>query len=228
MVRPQDLRLPFTRENPRVVFSDQFWYMLSWIDPSSFVFPGWDQLFGRSAPVIVEYCSGHGHWIVEKAKASPEKNFIAVEKRFDRARKIWTKIKNQGITNCIVACAEGGKLTSSYFPSSSIEEVYINFPDPWPKNRHAKHRIINEEFLKEIARVLIPEGTFIFVTDDEPYSEYFIEQINKEKSFSHAIPNPHYTKLPDDYGISFFEELFRQQGKINRFHKVALASRIIR
>ncbi len=224
MVRPQDLKLPYeineTSKKAPIIFHDHFWSVPPWVDLKTFSFPGWDQLFNRKAPVVVEYCSGHGHWIVELAKQHPEFNWLAVEKRFDRAKKIWSKIKNNGLINCIVACAEGGQLTSGYFPNGSIEQVYINFPDPWPKTRHAKHRIMSNPFLDEMKRVLTPSGTVTFVTDDEDYSKIFFKIMGKRTDFSHLIPEPHFGPLPDDYGISFFEEIFREMGKVNRFHKI--------
>lgn len=220
MVRPQDLKLPYVNNEPSLVFHDQFWSVPPWSDLSTFSFPGWNRMFEREAPIVIEYCSGHGHWIVEQAKKQPECNFLAVEKRFDRAKKIWSKIKNHGLKNCIVACAEGGQLTSGYFPDESIQEVYINFPDPWPKTRHAKHRIMNPQFLDAMKRVLSPTGSVTFVTDDEDYSQIFLKLIRTRTDFSHLVAEPYYTQLPNDYGISFFEEIFRQMGKINRFHKV--------
>lgn len=115
-------------------------------------------MFGNSRPIVIEYCSGNGQWICNQAKNNPHLNWVAVEKRFDRARKIWGGLHRENLTNLIVICAEAVVYTRYYMPRSSVSELYVNFPDPWPKLRHAKHRLIRSEFLKEVEKTLISGG----------------------------------------------------------------------
>lgn len=189
-------------------------------DPATFHFPGWyaENVFTHQGEICIEYCSGNGTWIAEKAAAHPEKNWLAVEKRFDRTRKIWSKIKNLQLPNLIVAFAEGLALSQTYLPTSTVSEIYVNFPDPWPKQRHAKHRIMNPLFLHEAARVLKPEGRLIFVTDDEPYSTQFLQTVAEQTELAQTLPPPGYSDPPEGYGTSFFDSLFRGQGKPIYYH----------
>jgi tRNA (guanine-N7-)-methyltransferase len=221
MVKPKDITPPFSKKTPLVMIHDRVWYMAPLADGSAFRFPGWhsEELFSSPGEIRVEYCSGNGTWIAEKAAANPDINWLAVEKRFDRARKIWSKIKNAGLNNLVVAFAEGMALTSRYFPASSVATIYVNFPDPWPKARHAKHRIASPLLFQEASRVLQPGGRLIFVTDDEPYSGQFLEVAGNQNTLTSTIPLPGYSEPPEGYGTPFFDSLFRGQGKRIFYHE---------
>lgn len=221
MVRPEDLHSPTKTVSSPITIQDGVWYFPARADIAQFQFPGWDSpsLFNREAPIFVEYCSGNGTWIAEKAQEFPEYNWLAVEKRFDRTRKVWSKIKNFKLQNLIVACAEGLSLSKNFFPSSSIQHIFVNFPDPWPKKRHTKHRIISSSLFEEAHRTLSPEGLFTFVTDDQPYSELFLE-IAKTFSSSFQPVGLMPRNPPENYGTSFFDSLFRSQGKPILYHEL--------
>lgn len=213
---------PFTWEERRVAIHDRVWYIPSYYyDYESFTFPGWSHpdVFTVERPIIVEYCSGNGAWIAAKAAANPHLNWVAVEKKFERVRKIWNKIKSLQLDNLIVVCGEAYKTTHCYFPASSVSEIYINFPDPWPKQRHAKNRLIQPLFLEQLERILQPNGKVIFVTDDPTYSQHTIETFNKYPGFQSSFPDPYFVNDWPDYGTSFFEELWRGKGMQIRYHQ---------
>lgn len=97
---------------------DRVWYVPErTAAPSDFVFPGWEHpdLFGNGNPVIMEYCSGNGAWIANKAIQNPHLNWVAVERKFERVRKIWSKVKNHGLANLIVICGEAHNATERFF-----------------------------------------------------------------------------------------------------------------
>lgn len=222
MVKPEDISPPYPRAERRITIHDRVWYLPVRADVSTFRFPGWysPELFRTEQEIHIEFCSGNGSWIAEKARLHPELNWLAVEKRFDRARKIWSKIQNNRLPNLVVAFAEAMHLSTSFIPPSSVSTVYVNFPDPWPKNRHAKHRIISTSFFIEVARILRDGGGLIFVTDDEPYSELFIQLSQEQNVLHQEIPPPSFVPPPRDYGTSFFDSLFTSQGKTIRFHSM--------
>lgn len=221
MVKAHELRIPFTWQERHVVIKDRVWFLPPRVCNDPFVFEGWDhpELFGASRPIRIEYCSGNGSWIIDQAKKDPHSNWLAVEKQFYRARLIWAKIKNLGLDNLAVALAEGLELTERYIPSSSVEEIFVNFPDPWPKRRHGKHRIIKEEFVNQLARIIKPKGTATLVTDDEDYSKIMIQEMQNTPDFISQIAAPYYIETPANYGTSFFDSLFRGQEKVIRLHK---------
>ena len=150
-MKPDNLKRPFAWDERKILIKDRIWYIPDrYIDPGTFSFPGWnhDEGFDNDNPVCIEYCSGNGAWIAEKAYANPHINWVAIEKRFPRVRKIWSKIRHMGLKNLFVICGEGDNATRRYFPSESADNIFINFPDPWPKKRHAKYRIVQKAFTK--------------------------------------------------------------------------------
>lgn len=220
-MKPADYKYPFKWPDRHVLLQDQVFFVplrLEKEDP--FVFPGWNDpaLFGNELPVRVEYCSGNGAWIAAKAKDDPGSNWVAIERKFDRVQKIVSKKNNHKLDNLVVLCGEGLNATKRYFPAQSVSEVFINFPDPWPKKRHWKNRIVNQEMIKELHRILKPEGTATFVTDDPPYSAVMIQEMLDSKLFVPLHGAPYFvTELPG-YGNSYFEELWRQMGKTIMYH----------
>lgn len=211
-MNPKQLKPVFTWETRRVLFQDSVWYFPDYFEDSDFVFPGWPALFGNSHPIQIEYCSGNGSWIIEKAKANPHLNWVAVEKKYERVRKIWSKLKNHALSNLIVLCGEGFSWTQKYVPSASITEVFVNFPDPWPKERHAKHRIVKPAFAQEMVRILAPEGSILLVTDDADYSQIMQDTFSSHFTLSSFDPVP-------NYGTSYFDSLWREKGRLIRYHR---------
>jgi tRNA (guanine-N7-)-methyltransferase len=219
-MKAEDLKIPFTYEERRPIIMNRLWYVPERVALDDFRFPGWNSpdLFGNALPIHIEYCSGNGAWIIEKALQQPEVNFVAVELRFDRARKIWVKLHNMGIKNLIFAWAEGYLLTKTFIPDNSVELISINFPDPWPKRRHARHRLIQKPFLEEMARILRQNATLTFVTDDPDYSEQTTCEFQSVPSFKNAFQTP-FIEPDFNYGSSFFDELWRSKGKTIRLHR---------
>lgn len=220
-MKPADLKSPFRWEQRQIIIEDRVWYVPDQhLSDKPFEFPGWthEQTFSQDQPIYVEYCSGNGAWIADKAQKELHCNWVAIERKFDRARKIWSKIKNHELDNLLVVCGEGYKATQSFFPSESVEAAFINFPDPWPKKRHAKHRIVHPAFVQEVHRILKKGKTFTLVTDDESYSEIMIEVMCQNPGFESVFEAPYFVSEYSGYGSSYFEELWREKGKMIRYH----------
>lgn len=213
-MKPKDLKRVYPFEERRPCLEDRIFYVPHYYDAHErSLFPPFADLFGNDKPICVEYCSGNGDWIIEKAKSQDSKNWIAVEKRFDRVRKIWSKLKNNQLSNLVVISGEAFTFTHHYVPNGSIEEVYINFPDPWPKTKHAKHRLLHTTFLSELSRVLKPNKTVTLVSDDLKYVTHTLSLSRVSTEFIPSFPPPHYLVDYPDYGHSWFENLWREQGK---------------
>ena len=212
------LHYPYSWNERKVLLEDRVLFVPDQLENyGQFIFPGWFALFDNEHPVKVEYCSGNGMWIVEKAMAEPQINWVAVEQKFERIGKTWVKVVKRKLTNLFMVCGEGLISTQNYFPSASIAEVFINFPDPWPKRRHWKNRIVESTFLQELKRILLPQGLLNLVTDDLNYSQVMIKEALKH--FSALHPAPHYIEELPGYGSSYFEDLWRSKGKKIRYHQ---------
>jgi tRNA (guanine-N7-)-methyltransferase len=224
-MRPNDFLIPQEQfaENKPLIF-DRVFYVPENSEDKPFVFPGWESLFGNANPVSIEYCSGNGCWITKKAQENPHINWVAVERQMSRGRKIWSKLHNSRLENLIVVVGEGEECTRRFFASGSISDAYVNFPDPWPKRRHAKNRIINPRFIAEMARILRIGCCLTLVTDDASTSKIMIETVLKNPQFSSVYPSPHYLSNPQNFGSSYFDTLWRGKGKEIRLHKFQINS----
>lgn len=155
--------------------------------------------------VSIEFCSGNGDWIVEKALLEPHRHFVAVELRYDRVQKIEKRVRNRGVKNLTVVRSEAYLFVKESVRDRSVQDVFINFPDPWPKRRHAKHRLIQEPFLNELARVMT--GSLTLATDDANYMNEALRFLDKHPDFEGGRCQI------EGYGTSYFDALWREKGK---------------
>jgi tRNA (guanine-N7-)-methyltransferase len=128
-------------------------------------------LFPVQQPFIVELGSGDGSFLANYAKKHPEHNFLGVERLLGRLRKIDRKGGRAGLTNLRLLRLEASYVLGYLLPAGSVAALHIYFPDPWPKRKHRKNRLINEEFVVTAARVLQAAGTVYLRTDDADYFE---------------------------------------------------------
>lgn len=217
-MKPKTLKFPFPYQERRPLLADDVLYVPKCYEDHNL----WDKTdlhnkIANFSSVSLEYCSGNGTWIAEKAKQNPSSLWIAVEKRFDRVQKIWAKKHNLLIPNLLIVCGEAYTFTHYYLQSNTIDQVFVNFPDPWPKQKHAKHRLIQKPFIDEVTRITKPSAQVIFATDDEPYSLQMIEEMQREGLWKSSFSAPFYTTEWDAYGTSYFEDLWKSQGRIIRY-----------
>ncbi len=216
MKSKKDLIIPFDWEGRRPIYLDRFFYLpkqfdhheswgrLDWAD---------ERIFGNQKPVHIELCSGNGQWIGDRAKENPEINWVAVELRFDRARKIWLKGHRENIPNLYTVCAEGRTFLRYYTPVKSVAQSFVNFPDPWPKLRHAKHRIVQKPFLDALSTTLADGAVATFATDDVPYRDQMIQELSGAQPWLPILPQPHFHTDWSAYGDSYFANLWLEKGR---------------
>lgn len=217
-MKPKDLRFPFRFEERAPLLSEGVLYVPKYYQEHE----SWPKEELRSVlraypQVFLEYCSGNGTWIAEKAKLAPDVLWIAVEKRFDRVQKIASKKCNYQLDNLLIVCGDAVTFTKFYLQDQEIDRMFVNFPDPWPKGKHAKHRLFQRPFIEEMARVIKPSGEVMLVTDDADYSEQMVQEMTSSELFRSAFSDPFYQTAWPGYGSSFFEELWRQKGKEIRY-----------
>ncbi len=221
-MKPKDLPFPYSWEDRRPLLKDGVLFVPDYYQGHS-EFPKLDwscgAVFANTNRVVIEYCSGNGAWIIDKALSFPAINWVAVEWRFDRVRKIWSKKNNTLIPNLFIVCGEAVTFTSSYVQESSVSEVYVNFPDPWPKEKHAKNRLIQQEFIQAIAKAVVKEGKATFVTDAAAYSRQMVEQMQQSGEWRSHFPSPYFVSEWDGYGPSYFNDLWTSQGRSIFYHQ---------
>lgn len=218
-MKPKDLKCPFRWDNRRPLLHEGVLYVPTYYDKHKVGAPDFLSVFQNDCPCLMEFCSGNGDWVVGKALQFPKWNWIAVEKRFDRVRKIWSKMKNHGVQNLLIVCGEAMTFSKEYLPPQVIDEIFVNFPDPWPKRGHAKHRLIQTSFAEECARVSKDNGSLMLVTDDPDYSQQMIEVMTNHSSWESSLQPPHFLTEWPGYGDSFFETLWRAKGLTIHYHQ---------
>ncbi|WP_066482370.1 tRNA (guanine(46)-N(7))-methyltransferase TrmB [Candidatus Chlamydia sanziniae] len=211
-MKPRHLKAPFLWQERRPCIQDGILYVPNYyFEHELFSANCWRKFLGNNVSIACELCSGNGDWVVAQAKQNPETHWIAVEQRFDRVRKIWSKMTNYHIHNLRIVCGTAQTFFRYYVPSTALEHIVVNFPDPWPKSRHHKHRLFQPAFVQEIFRVLQDSAVLALATDHRGYLEEAIEVI--KINLMPVIKTPHYQKIIGNYGESWFEKLWREKGE---------------
>lgn len=214
-MKPKNLKFPFSWEERQPMISDGVLFVPEYYQKhQEWSFPGWEDacVFGRRAPIHIEYCTGNGAWIIEKALQNPGCNWVAVEWRFERVRKIWSKMRNHQLSNLFIVCGEAQAFTQHYVPEGSFDAVYVNFPDPWPKEKHAKNRLFQRPFIDDLARVCAPNARLTVATDHVEYTQQICNEMCAHPHWDSVFPDPFYVTHWDNYGSSYFDQLWREKG----------------
>jgi tRNA (guanine-N7-)-methyltransferase len=164
-------------------------------------------LFPKSQPLEIELGCGDASFLVEHARRDPGKNFIGVERLLGRIQKLHRKGSQLGLKNL-----RGIRIESAYFlqyllPPHAAAALHIYFPDPWPKKKHRRHRLINELFPTLARLALAPGGTVFLRTDDADYFQQMNEVFGAVKDFQKVETPAELTEITTD-----FERDFNAQG----------------
>ena len=146
------------------------------LDPASFK-GRWQERFEKSQPLQIEVGMGKGQFIIGMAKAHPEINFIGLEIEQTVAAIALKHALPERLPNLTLICGDGAGL-DTYFEDGSIDRMYLNFSDPWPKTRHEKRRLTYKSFLANYQKVVKPDGGLEFKTDNQGLFEYSLTSLN--------------------------------------------------
>jgi tRNA (guanine-N7-)-methyltransferase len=165
------------------------------------------QLFPRPQPLEVELGCGDASFLIAWAQQRPRTNFLGVERLLGRLQKVDRKGRRLGLTNVRGIRIESAYLLEYLLPANATQALHIYFPDPWPKKRHRKFRLINERFPQLAHQVLAPGGTVYLRTDDADYFQQMQEVFQ-------ADPRFHPVETPTDLAavVTDFERDFNAQG----------------
>ncbi len=164
-------------------------------------------LFARPQPLEVELGCGDASFLVEYARRHPGRNFIGVERLLGRIQKLDKKGRRNGLTN-----TRGIRIESAYFlefllPPHSAVALHVYFPDPWPKKKHRRHRLIGEAFPTLARQALVPGGAVFLRTDDADYFQQMNEVFAAAGEFEKTGTPPELAEITTD-----FEREFNAQG----------------
>jgi tRNA (guanine-N7-)-methyltransferase len=141
------------------------------------------ELFPVQQPLEVELGSGDGSFLAAYAQAHLEHNFLGIERLLGRVRKLEKKGLRAGLNNLRIIRLEASYVVQWLLPQDSTSAIHIYFPDPWPKRKHHKNRLINEEFTASVCKVLKDKGRVYLRTDNQDYFEQMIRVFNENSAF---------------------------------------------
>jgi tRNA (guanine-N7-)-methyltransferase len=168
----------------------------------------WGVVFGSEGPVEIEIGSGKGTFLVEAAEARPDHHFLSIEWALPYAEHLADRVRRRGLENVRVARADAARFLAEHVPAGSVRVLHVYFPDPWPKKRHHKRRLMQPGFIEAAAEALEPGGELRFVSD---HAEYF------EEARSALAANPDLAEAPvleeEMTDLTNYERKYRAEGR---------------
>ena len=154
-------------------------------------------LFGNDAPVIMEIGFGNGDATWQMAQAHPTENYLGVEVHQPGVGHLLLKMKQHGITNIRIANDDAVEFLCERVPTESLAGVRIYFPDPWPKKRHHKRRLIQPSLIDLLASRMRPGALLHLATDWEPYAQHMLEVTGSSDGFVNLSPSGDFCDQPE-------------------------------
>jgi tRNA (guanine-N7-)-methyltransferase len=169
-------------------------------------------LFGRAAPRMLEIGFGAGEALLEFASAHPEIDCIGVEVHRPGVGRLLLGAEAATLSNLRVICHDAVEVLQHQLPPASIALVHIFFPDPWPKKRHHKRRLIQPAFVELLAKVIAPGGTLRLATDWEPYAQHMREVIDASSAFANIAADAGFVARSAERTLTRFERRGQRLG----------------
>jgi tRNA (guanine-N7-)-methyltransferase len=164
-------------------------------------------IFSNPHPVELELGAGDGSFLASYAALHPERNFLGVERLLGRLRKLDRKGRRAGLTNLRALRLEAAYVQQWLVPPGTLSAIHVYFPDPWPKRRHWRRRLVNEEFTRHAHTALAPGGIVFLRTDETSYFAQMIEVFGANQDFTTVATPEELLAVKTD-----FERQFNAQG----------------
>ncbi len=175
----------------------------------------WNKIFNNDHPLYIEIGMGKGRFIVDNALKYPDINFVGIEKYSSVLLRALQKLEkmDEVPSNLRFLCIDAKEITE-YFDKGEVDRIYLNFSDPWPKDRHAKRRLPSRQFLSLYDVILKKEGTLEFKTDNRGLFDFAVEELEpagwKAEAVTYDLHNDEV--MNKDNIMTEYEEKFSSQG----------------
>ncbi|WP_235726556.1 tRNA (guanosine(46)-N7)-methyltransferase TrmB [Methylocaldum szegediense] len=174
--------------------------------------PDYGQIFGRSAPLLVEIGFGNGETLAQLASNQPQTNFIGIEVHRPGVAQLLSRLKERELTNVRIFCADAVEVLTTQIADGSLSGVNLFFPDPWPKKRHHKRRLVTPGFASLVARKLKSGGIFHAATDWEDYARHMLDVLEQCEKFENVAGKAKFSPRPEHRPLTKFERRGRELG----------------
>jgi tRNA (guanine-N7-)-methyltransferase len=172
----------------------------------------WPTVFARVAPVILEIGFGNGEALVAAAAAHPENNYLGIEVHRPGVGSLLRRIEVGTLSNVRVLLGDASEILAQRIPDASLAAVHLFFPDPWPKKRHHKRRLVQPEFAALVARKLEAGGYFHLATDWPAYAEHMAAVLSRTEGLVDASGEGRFQELVAGRLSTRFEQRGRRLG----------------
>jgi tRNA (guanine-N7-)-methyltransferase len=162
--------------------------------------------FGRAAPVVLEVGFGNGDHLLARAQAEPERNFLGVEVHRPGVGRVLNRADAAALANLRVACADAVEVLRDWLPAAALAEAVVYFPDPWPKKRHHKRRLVQPEFARLVASRLAPGGVLRLATDWADYAAQMRATLDAEPLLANQAGSAGFVPRPPERAPTRFEQ----------------------
>jgi tRNA (guanine-N7-)-methyltransferase len=169
-------------------------------------------IFGNNNPVTLEIGFGNGETLAQLALQHPEHNYLGVEVHSPGVGHLMIRLAQQESNNVRILQCDALALLRHYLPAGSLTGVLLYFPDPWPKRRHHKRRIVRPEFAELVHRALQPGGILHMATDWEQYAQYMMHILSAHPGFINQAGVGHFSPRPDSRPLTKFEQRGQRLG----------------
>lgn len=173
----------------------------------------WREIFGNDRPLVMEIGMGKGKFLMELAGQHPDINYLGVERYGSVLYRALQKMEEAPLSNIRFLCINA-EVLPEIFAEGELDKIYLNFSDPWPKDRHAKRRLTSREFLARYDKVLKKDGYLEFKTDNRPLFDFSLEEVKaagwRLDSFTYDLH--HDEKMNIGNIMTEYEEKFSSQG----------------
>ncbi|NIP99047.1 MAG: tRNA (guanosine(46)-N7)-methyltransferase TrmB [Nitrospinaceae bacterium] len=176
--------------------------------------PDWPGLFQNRNPLKLEIGFGNGNFLMEMAIREPQSNFIGLEFYHKGIRKLITRADRLHLKNIRVIYGNASEKVPLLFEEEELSEIYINFPDPWPKKRHHKRRLIKASFVETLAGKLAPGGKLRIATDFEAYAREILDLLEAENRFANCHEKAGFAHERPEIPKTKYEQNFLNAGKV--------------
>lgn len=173
----------------------------------------------KRRPIRLEVCSGNGDWIVERAKSEPTADWVGLEIRYERVFNIWSRMIFNNLDNLAILGGEAFSILTNHIPPHTFDEVFVNYPDP-PVWEGSKQRLLNEDFLHAVHRVLRNRCSLTIVTDDFSYCEMVAREFGRLRHMYRSAfgdSKPFVDRLPPNYTYSYFDRMWSIGNRNKRY-----------
>jgi tRNA (guanine-N7-)-methyltransferase len=171
-----------------------------------------DRLFGNTHPVSLEIGFGNGEALAQTALEHPERNYLGVEVHGPGVGHLLLRLAAQQSHNVRILQTDAMELLRRHLPAGSLSEVLLFFPDPWPKQRHHKRRIVQAEFARLVHRALQPGGTLHMATDWEDYARHMLAVLSATEGLDNLAGAGNYAPHPQGRPLTKFERRGQRLG----------------